>query len=447
MRILILGGTVFVSKYLTEYFINKGNEVYTLNRGSKEQVKGAHFIEANRYEIGNKLKDYEFDLIIDNAYKKIEIELLLDSKVKFKDYVFISSSAVYQDSHGLPLLENSILGYNDTWKDYGKNKIECEEYLLSKVPYAYIIRPPYLYGKYNNIYRESFVIDCALKNYSFYLPKNDFKLQFLNVADLAKFIQILMDKHPIDHIYNLGNKEAVSISTWVKMIYNALGKNVSFTKVNEDIFIRNYFCFFNYEYCLDSSLAYKLMDDFIPLDLGIKDEMDWYLENQNEVKRTPYFNYIDENLKIVETVLCYIEKDNSYLMLYRNKEEDDMNLGKWLGVGGHIEEGESPEEALVREIYEESGLKLHSFKKRGVVYFNHNDYKEKMHLYTSDDFSGTLIECNEGDLEFIPKDKIYDYPLYEGDKYFLDRLLQNDDDYFEIALYYKNDKFEGWEEI
>lgn len=447
MRILILGGTVFVSKYLTEYFINKGNEVYTLNRGSKEQVKNAKFIQADRYQIEDKLSNLEFDLIIDNAYKAIEIELLLKSNIKFKDYVFISSSAVYKDSKGTPLTEESEIGYNDTWKDYGLNKIECEKYLLENVPDAYIIRPPYLYGKYNNIYRESFVVDCAKNNYSFYLPENDFKLQFLNVADLAKFIEVLILKHPKDHIYNLGNKEAISISSWVKQIYKALGKEVSFNKVSKDIFIRNYFCFYDYEHYLDSSKAYKLMDSFMPLDLGIKDEMDWYLSHLDEVRRTPYFKYIEENLKIVETVLCYLEKDDSYLMLYRNKRENDMNHGKWLGIGGHVEDKEAIDDALVREVYEETGLTLHSFKRRGIVYFINNDYKEKMYLYTSLDFSGTLIECNEGELKYIKKDKIYDLPMYEGDKYFLDRLLNNDNDYFEMALYYKDNKFEGWKEL
>lgn len=447
MKVLILGGTVFVSKYLTEYFINQGNEVYTLNRGTKNQVVGSKFIKCDRYNITNELDGLEFDLIIDNAYKKVEIELLLKSNVKFKDYVFISSSAVYKDSKGLPLKEDSEIGYNDTWKDYGLNKIECEKYLLEQVPFAYIIRPPYLYGKYNNIYRESFVVDCACKNYSFYLPKDDFKLQFLHVKDLARFIEILMIKHPKNHIYNFGNKEAISISSWVNIIYNALGKKVSFTKVNKDIFIRNYFCFYNYEYYLDSSLAYNLMKDFMPLDEGIKDELNWYLDNQDEVRKTPYFKYIDENLKMVETVLCYIEKDNSYLMLYRNKRENDMNHGKWLGIGGHIEEGESSDMALVREVYEETGLKLNSYKKRGIVYFYNDEYKEKMYLYTSCDFSGKLIDCNEGELKFIPKDKLYDLEMYEGDQYFLNRLLKNDERYFELALYYKNDKLEGVEEL
>lgn len=447
MRILILGGTVFVSKYLAEYFMNKHHEVYTLNRGTKNQVLGVHFIKCDRYSITNELDGLEFDLIIDNAYKRIEIELLLKSNVKFKDYVFISSSAVYKNSKGIPLTEDCVVGYNDTWGDYGLNKIECERYLLDNVANAYIIRLPYLYGKYNNIYRESFVIDCAINNYSFYLPENDFHLQFLHVSDLARFIEILMLKHPNDQIYNLGNKEAISISSWVKLIYKALGKEVSFNKVSMDIPIRSYFCFHDYEYYLDSSKAYKLMNDFMPLDLGIKDEMDWYLASLDEVRKNPYFSYIEKNLKIVETVLCYLEKDDSYLMLYRNKRENDMNHGYWLGIGGHIEDKEAIDDALVREVYEETGLTLHSFKRRGIVYFINNDYKEKMYLYTSLDFSGTLIECNEGELKYIKKDKIYDLPMYEGDKYFLDRLLNNDNDFFEMALYYKDNKFEGWKEL
>ena len=149
---------------------------------------------------------------------------------------------------------------------------------------------------------------------------------------------------------------------------------------------------------------------------------------------------------MVETVLCYIEKDDSYLMLYKNKRKNDYNLGKWVGIGGHVEKNETIEECLLREVYEETGLKLLNYKNRGIVYFYNDDYKEKMYLFTSNSFSGNLIDCDEGELKYVLKKNIYDLPMWEGDKCFLNKILNNEE-YFEMILYYKNNKFEGCEEL
>ena len=139
------------------------------------------------------------------------------------------------------------------------------------------------------------------------------------------------------------------------------------------------------------------------------------------------------------TTLCYIEKDNSYLMLHRiyNKENDE-NRDKWIGVGGHFENGESPEECLLREVREETGLILHSFRFRGIVTFVSDDNPaEYMCLYTSDDFSGELTECNEGALEWVLKENIEKLTLWEGDKIFL-RLLARNFPFFSLKLEYRN---------
>ena len=116
------------------------------------------------------------------------------------------------------------------------------------------------------------------------------------------------------------------------------------------------------------------------------------------------------------TTLCYIEKDGSYLMLLRNKKKDDLNEGKWIGVGGHFLEDESPEECLIREVREETGLTLNSFLLRSVVTFVSDKYEtEQMFLYTSTDFSGELIDCDEGELRWIDKKEMYDIPDRRGD--------------------------------
>lgn len=140
------------------------------------------------------------------------------------------------------------------------------------------------------------------------------------------------------------------------------------------------------------------------------------------------------------TTLCYIEKDFSYLMLHRIKKENDINHNKWIGVGGHFEHQESPEDCLLREIYEETGLTLLNWNFRGLVTFiNDDDPAEYMHLYTSKEFQGNLKTCDEGVLEWIPFDKINSLELWEGDKIFLNLLTQNIS-FFSLKLIYKSGK-------
>lgn len=144
---------------------------------------------------------------------------------------------------------------------------------------------------------------------------------------------------------------------------------------------------------------------------------------------------------MVETVMCYIENENNeYLMIYRCKKKNDLNEGKWLGIGGHIEEGETPKEAIIRETLEETGLTLKSVEKRGILTFINNDYVELIHLYTSNDYEGSLTECNEGELHWINKNDLFGLSLWEGDKIFLKKLINNEA-YFEMKLYYNNDIF------
>lgn len=140
------------------------------------------------------------------------------------------------------------------------------------------------------------------------------------------------------------------------------------------------------------------------------------------------------------TTLCYIEKDNAYLMLHRIKKDKDVNKDKWIGVGGHLEENESPDECVLRETKEETGLTLTSFKLRGIVTFVLEDWgTEYMFLYTADGFEGEQIECNEGRLEWVEKAKVYELPIWEGDKIFF-RLLEERKEFFSLKLSYKGAK-------
>ncbi len=136
------------------------------------------------------------------------------------------------------------------------------------------------------------------------------------------------------------------------------------------------------------------------------------------------------------TTLCYIEKEDSYLMLHRVKKERDINKDKWIGIGGHFETGESPDDCLLRETLEETGLTLTSFHFRGIVTFLCDDITDyHMCLYTADGFTGTLKDCPEGTLEWVPKDKITELNLWEGDLIFF-KLLADNAPFFCLKLKY-----------
>ncbi len=141
------------------------------------------------------------------------------------------------------------------------------------------------------------------------------------------------------------------------------------------------------------------------------------------------------------TTLCYIEKEKKYLMLHRVSKKNDINKDKWIGVGGHFEEGESPEECLLREVREETGLILTDWRFRGIVTFCSEDYPtEYMCLYTAEGFQGELADCDEGTLEWVDKSRMNELQLWDGDILFLD-LLRREVPFFSLKLCYRKDGF------
>ena len=140
------------------------------------------------------------------------------------------------------------------------------------------------------------------------------------------------------------------------------------------------------------------------------------------------------------TTLCYIEKENKYLILHRTSKKKDGNKDKWIGVGGHFEEGESPEECLLREVKEETGLELTSYQFRGIVTFISDEWPDEyMCLYTADKYTGDIGNCDEGELVWVEKGKIMNLNIWEGDKIFLKLLIENQP-FFSLKLEYKGDK-------
>ena len=146
------------------------------------------------------------------------------------------------------------------------------------------------------------------------------------------------------------------------------------------------------------------------------------------------------------TTLCYLERDGCYLMLHRIKKENDLNRDKWIGIGGKFEEGEGPENCLLREVREETGLTLGSWRYCGIVTFVSDEWgTEYMHLFHSEDFHGSLRECDEGSLEWIEKSALASLPdLWEGDRIFL-RMMENNEPFFSLKLCYRGDLLTGAE--
>ena len=142
---------------------------------------------------------------------------------------------------------------------------------------------------------------------------------------------------------------------------------------------------------------------------------------------------------MILSTLCYIEKDNQILMLHRTKKAKDPNGGKWIGVGGKLEQNESPNECISREVYEETGLLIQNPKLRGVLTFILPKWENEItFLYTADEFFGELKECNEGELRWIDKDKVLDLNLWEGDTHFLHKLLYSNE-FITMKLIYDED--------
>ncbi len=139
------------------------------------------------------------------------------------------------------------------------------------------------------------------------------------------------------------------------------------------------------------------------------------------------------------TTLCYIEKGDQYLMMHRVKKKDDGNHDKWIGIGGHFEFGESPEECLLREVKEETGLTLTNWRFRGLVTFVSGDWEEYMCLYTADGYTGEMTDCSEGELVWVEKSRISGLNIWEGDKIFL-RLLAEEHPFFSLKLVYDGDR-------
>ena len=299
MKILITGGTVFASRYTAQYFVSKGHEVYVLNRGSRPQCGGVKHICADRHSIGGELKAYSFDAVLDiTSYNENDVRTLNDALGDVGSYIFISSSAVYPETLPQPFSEEMQCGPNSIWGAYGTNKLAAEEYLRQSVPQAYILRPPYLCGRMNNLYREAFVFECAEGDKPFYLPKDgSLKLQFFDIGDMCRFMELLLERQPAQRIFNVGYPEAVTAEEWVKECFGVLGKTPQLRYVDEKVPQRSYFPFYDYEYVLDVTKMKELMPELTPLSQSLKGSYEWYKNNRELIVRKPLLDFIGANFR------------------------------------------------------------------------------------------------------------------------------------------------------
>ena len=143
---------------------------------------------------------------------------------------------------------------------------------------------------------------------------------------------------------------------------------------------------------------------------------------------------------MLNTTLCYIRRGEDYLMLHRIKKEHDLNRDKWIGIGGKFEDKESPEDCLLREVREETGLTLTRYRYRGIITFVSDRWPtEYMHLFTADGFSGALKECDEGVLEWLPRGRLLELPHWEGDAIFLKLIEDDGQPFFSLKLRYEGE--------
>ena len=297
-RILVTGGTTFVSRFTAAFFRDEGYEVFVLNRNSKPQEEGVTLIEGDRHDLGGRLKDMTFDAVLDiTAYNGNDVSDLLSGIKDFGTYILLSSSAVYPEDEKQPFAEECVRRENRYWGRYGTDKIEAEDKALKLAPDAYILRPPYLYGPMDNLYREAFVFDCARDDRKFYLPREgEMKLQFFHVRDLCKIMRYIIENKPEDHILNVGNPDPVTVREWVTLCYACMGKTPEFVNVTAPVEQRKYFSFYDYEYVLDVRRQSRILAEVTDLKEGLEESLDWYKKNESEVRKKPLIRFIDEEL-------------------------------------------------------------------------------------------------------------------------------------------------------
>lgn len=316
MKILVFGGTIFVSWYIVKRLVEEGNEVITLNRGSKKgmhgnKVKEVYADRHNFKELNVALQQVDFDYVIDvSGYNEEDLRLSYES-IKgrnIKGYIFISSSAVYEESEILPITEEFSKGLNKYWGSYGTNKLKAEEFLKSKYAengFPFVsLRPPYLYGEGNNVYREGFIFDRLKDNKPIIIPgQGKTLIHFMHIEDLYRTIEKIIEKEIKGESYNVGDPEGITFKGWINKCIEAFGKEteiINFDYSRYDYDARDFFPFYDYQYYLSTEKINEIYKPQISIEEGLKRALKWYLGNEEKVmKRNAYWKDCDKIAEIL----------------------------------------------------------------------------------------------------------------------------------------------------
>ena len=312
MKYLVFGGTRFVSWYIVKKLYESGNEVITINRGNCKGLHGNNITEiyADRHnfnELKSALDEVEVDYVIDvSGYTlndiKYSFEAIMNKDIK--GYIFISSSAVYQESEILPIKEDFPVGENRNWGNYGTDKLEAEKYLTnkqqnSKFPII-ILRPPYIYGEGNNVYREAFIFDRLKEGKPIIIPYNGKCLvQFIHIDDLYQTIIQLLKKNVKGNIFNVGNCDSITLKGWVQKCMLAFGKSteiIEFDYLTNNFNSRDFFPLYDYQYYLDVTKISEIFKPVITLEDGLQKSLKWYNQNQDLVMKRDHYSVNSDNI-------------------------------------------------------------------------------------------------------------------------------------------------------
>ncbi|MCY6354475.1 NAD-dependent epimerase/dehydratase family protein [Clostridium sp. ZS2-4] len=314
MKILVMGGTEFVSSSLTKYLISKGYTVDIFTRGIKpikyvgirKHLKGDRkSIKDLKVNIANERYDYIFDI---SAYVKDDVQKLIAilNKENLKRYIFCSSGSVYIPSDEI-VAEEFTRGENVNWGSYGLDKKKAEDYLFElweneKFPIT-IFRPTYIYGEENNLYREIYLFDRVKKGLDVPIPNGNEKTQFIYISDLVKvFESAIHTEKTVGQAYNVTHPQILTWQQLVETTMKVVNRKVNIKKVDSEkvnISVREYFPFRNVTYLLDTEKAKKdgLYMPKIDLFKGVELAYKWYCNTEPEVK-DPKMNKIDLVLDI-----------------------------------------------------------------------------------------------------------------------------------------------------
>lgn len=303
-RILVLGGSYFIGRNLLSLIKEyKEVEIYVLNRGTRHKEEKYNYIIADRNDaesMKGKLGNKKYDIIFDiSGTEKKHVHNII-SEVRPENigiYAFLSSSAVYADSNEIPYIEElSTIGKNKNWGSYGENKIECEEYIKkiheeNNMQYI-ILRPPYVYGEWNYIYRESYCFERIEENRPIFLPNDgDKKIQFIHVKDLCEgMFTLINNKDSYNNTYNIGN-EIITFKQWAEKCMEAVQKNthtINFHYEKYNLKSRDFFPFNDYNNVLDTKKISKYYEPQIKLKEGLINCYKWYLKNKNYIDYRDY---------------------------------------------------------------------------------------------------------------------------------------------------------------